>query len=266
MKRADEKDESNPNLVTLDGIDGKWFEQPDMLSKYKRRPDSLEDMCYCQFGKMYRSGGKFENDGEDKEEEVEQQCSEDDDEDDSGEEYDPEVEFSYIMTEDRGRGPKLPHMIKLKTSFPKENPMMQKRSRPVAIRFHKVNKKNSPYKYFLSEMMLYLPFRDEEEEFKPDDEDFITDFYFENEERIKSIKKKVMKQMMNRKNFIVSMFQLDKRDLQLHKSLKLLKKMMHLNTLLLWQLQPLIQLLFNFWLLTLVVQWVSFLETTVCMV
>ena len=34
MKRADEKDESNPNLVTLDGIDGKWFEQPDMLSKY----------------------------------------------------------------------------------------------------------------------------------------------------------------------------------------------------------------------------------------
>ena len=193
MKRADEKDESNPNLVTLDGIDGKWFEQPDMLSKYKRRPDSLEDMCYCQFGKMYRSGGKFGNDGEEKEEEVEQQCSEDDDEDDSGEEYDPEVEFSYIMTEDRGRGPKLPHMIKLKTSFPKENPMMQKRSRPVAIRFHKVNKKNSPYKYFLSEMMLYLPFRDEEEEFKPDDEDFITDFYFENEERIKSIKKKVMK-------------------------------------------------------------------------
>ena len=70
--------------------------------------------------------------------------------------------------------------------------MMQKRSRPVAIRFHKANFNNNPHKYFLSELMLYIPFRDEEVDFKPYDTDALEKIYLENEERIKSIKGKVM--------------------------------------------------------------------------
>ena len=37
------------------------YEQPDILSKYKRRDDILEKICYCHYGKMIRSGGKMAN-------------------------------------------------------------------------------------------------------------------------------------------------------------------------------------------------------------
>lgn len=196
MKRAEKSEEKNPNLITLEGVDGKWYEQPDMLSKYKRRPESLENMCYTQFGKMFRSGGKPKAEGE---EEVDDLY---DDEDldnceDQNEENDPEKSFHYIMTEDDDMGVPLPNWIKLQDPYPKENPMMQKRSRPVAIRFHKVNRNNSPHKFFLSELMMYIAFRDEEEEFRPDDTDFIENFYIENEDRIRSIKKKVMEHLEN---------------------------------------------------------------------
>ena len=44
--------------VQLEGREGLWYEQPDILSKYKRRDDRLEKICYTQYGKMIRSGGK----------------------------------------------------------------------------------------------------------------------------------------------------------------------------------------------------------------
>ena len=60
---ADEKEKENVNLVKLEGVDGLWYEQPDILSKYKRRPDTLERMCYTHFGKMIKSGGKRDSSG-----------------------------------------------------------------------------------------------------------------------------------------------------------------------------------------------------------
>ena len=44
------------NLVSK--LFGLWYEQPDILSKYKRRPEEIEQMRYTQFGKMFKSGGK----------------------------------------------------------------------------------------------------------------------------------------------------------------------------------------------------------------
>ena len=58
MKKADENETENKNLIKLEGLDGLWYEQPDMLSKFKRRHDELENICYTHFGKMIRSGGK----------------------------------------------------------------------------------------------------------------------------------------------------------------------------------------------------------------
>ena len=52
MKRADENEKENKNLIKLEGVEGLWYEQPDMLIKYKRRPDNLEEMCSTHFGKM----------------------------------------------------------------------------------------------------------------------------------------------------------------------------------------------------------------------
>ena len=56
-KLATEKDlESGRPLTKLMGHEGLWYEQQDMWSKYLRRPmDSLGEMCFAQFAKMYKS-------------------------------------------------------------------------------------------------------------------------------------------------------------------------------------------------------------------
>ena len=67
--------------------------------------------------------------------------------------------------------------------MPKENPIQYKRSFPAA------------HKFFLSEIMLYIHFRDEEAEIKPNDLEFIEDLYKRNFERIRKIKIKVMEHL-----------------------------------------------------------------------
>ena len=62
MKKANETEEENSSLVKLEGVDGLWYEQPDMLSKYKRRPDTLEKIASSHFAKMVRTGGKIKSD------------------------------------------------------------------------------------------------------------------------------------------------------------------------------------------------------------
>ena len=52
-RRATQEDiESGRPLEELDGHEGLWYEQPDMWSKYLRRPESIEDICYAQFGRL----------------------------------------------------------------------------------------------------------------------------------------------------------------------------------------------------------------------
>jgi hypothetical protein len=36
MKRAAENETENKNLIKLEGVEGLWYEQPEILSKYKR--------------------------------------------------------------------------------------------------------------------------------------------------------------------------------------------------------------------------------------
>ena len=79
--------------------------------------------------------------------------------------------------------------------MPKENPIQCKRTYPAALRFHKTKQDNNPHKFFLSELMLYIHFRDEEKEFKPDDHEFIENLYAENYDRIQKIKSKVMEHL-----------------------------------------------------------------------
>ena len=111
------------------------------------------------------------------------------------EDEDPNLKFHYIITEQSGYGEEIPQYTKLKNPLPRENPLQYKRSFPAALRFHKVKQDNNPHKYFLSELMLYIHFRDEEAEFRPHDHEFIEDLYMKNLERIKSIKSKVMEHL-----------------------------------------------------------------------
>ena len=177
MKKADEGDKDHANLIRLDGVEGLWYEQPDFLSKYKRRPDEIERIGYIHFGKMMRTGGRMSNLKEVGQEEEEGREAENYGSDFSEDEEDPEDKFHFIITEDDELGPEIPRIVKLKDPFPKENPIMHKRSRPAAVRVHKPRQDTNPHKYFLSELMLYIPFRDEEKEFRPDDHDYIENLY-----------------------------------------------------------------------------------------
>ena len=62
-KKASEEDlKSGIPVIELDGHEGYWYEQQDMWSKYLRRPmDTLANICFAQFAKMYRSGSRSTN-------------------------------------------------------------------------------------------------------------------------------------------------------------------------------------------------------------
>ena len=124
-KKATQEDiDSGRPVIVLDGHEGYWYEQQDMWSKYLRRPmDTLANICFAQFAKMYRSGSKSSEaepergSEDDVNEEVDGYNSEDQDDD----------KFNYIMTHETGdknnykKAGKLPECIKLDGQFPGES-------------------------------------------------------------------------------------------------------------------------------------------------
>ena len=80
---------------------GLWYEQHDMWSKYLRRPDSLAEICFAQFSKMYKSfnpKASKEDGDEPKEDEYINKAEEDDFHEDIDDEFDDEFEkFNYCF-------------------------------------------------------------------------------------------------------------------------------------------------------------------------
>ena len=155
-KRANEKEqESGRPLTKLLGHDGLWFEQQDMWSKYLRRPmNSLRDMCFAQFAKMYKSYSKTKSE-EDKDNDSKQ--GDEVDEDDGYSSDNADDRFNYIITHNDERGVKIPECIVLENPYPGEPRMMAKRKVPAVLRYNKSNKDNNPKKFMLGELMLYRP-------------------------------------------------------------------------------------------------------------
>ena len=151
--------------------------------------------CQSNFAKMFKSGG-FNQASESVADEEFEEVPENDNDEDSSSKTQEENKFNFIITEkdEPGEGKELPLMIKLKSTNPKETPFMHKRKYPTALRYHKINKNNSPAKYFLSELLMYVPFRDESEFLYNNDEE-IEKIFHANEDRIKSIKGKVMEHL-----------------------------------------------------------------------
>ena len=140
-------------LVELDGHNGLWYEQQDIWSKYLRRPNVLEDICFAQFAKMYRGSYKKSYDEDD-------QIEDDDIDIVDKEECSENTKFDFIMTFRIGdRRKKLPEEIPLKNPFPGESYVMQKRRSPLALRFHKIKQDNDSERYLFGEVMLYCPLR-----------------------------------------------------------------------------------------------------------
>ena len=171
LVRVDDKAQyANLPKIKIENRSGDYVEKYDIVSKYERRV-GLENLCAAQFAKMYEPSWKRPSD---KKNENMPKMNE-------------RNKFHFIMTEDNNaESDFLPDTVELCDPYPNEPPYMKKRKRPYALRIHKFNEKADPKKYFFSEYMLYIPFREEKEIWENLDGN-VTEL----EKKIRSIKKQV---------------------------------------------------------------------------
>ena len=171
------------DLIKIKDREGYWVEQKDMLSKYLRRPDSLELISASQFSKMYTTSGlkvkKENSEFEDTNDDV------DDDIDISTNQLD----YIIIGSSDQI---KLPMTIEIKDPSLGEIKWMRKRKTPAVLRYHKASKDNHYERWMLKELMLYTPFRSEDLE---DYECNTAKIYDEKRNWIQSVKSTVMEHL-----------------------------------------------------------------------
>ena len=185
--------------------EGLFLEKPDLISKYERRklvtgeeeelePDreeaeNLDQMCLCQYVKMYEGKGWQQMRRTNEEGEVEAPQEEDIPEEG---ELAEEDDFNFLITgdPDEKRRP-IPQILTLENPLPGEPKILHKRTFPRALRFFKKKFDMNPHRYYLTELMLYHPFRDENELF-PDDPTKCEELYLKNMDQIKMVKAQVM--------------------------------------------------------------------------
>ena len=182
--------------------EGLFMEKPDLISKYERRQligseednmedDTLEKMSFSQFVKMYESRGWRQTEKTNEEGEVEEVAQVD--EIDEGE-LAEEDRFNYVIVGDEEGIEKLkqlPQAVTLHDLQPGEPPILQRRTFPRALRFFKKNFDLNPHKFYLQQLFLYHPFRDEND-LHPNDEQKCEKLYRDNKEKIDRVKAQVM--------------------------------------------------------------------------
>ena len=190
----------------LDDKKGRFLEKPDLISKYERRKllfseededspeeseeaQTLEQMCFCQFVKMYEGQGWQGKVKTNEEGEVED-C--DDEERPEEGELDGDDNFNYlIVCNSEARRRKLPLMLKIKDPMQGEMKILHKRTFPRALRFFKKKLDVDPHRYYFSELILYHPFRDENDLY-PEDPVKCQELYLKHADQIKYTKAQVM--------------------------------------------------------------------------
>ena len=182
--------------------EGLFLEKPDLISKYERRKllekeevneevnadeDPLENLSLCQYVKMYESKGwqKINEEGEYPE------IDPDANPDEGALAPDDDFNFIVVGNQEHAERKKLPQILTLADPLPGEPTLLRKRKFPRAIRFFKKRFQHDPHKFYLSELMLYHPFRDEEELF-PDDAEKCEQLYLQNKENIEDVKARLM--------------------------------------------------------------------------
>ena len=183
--------------------EGLFMEKPDLISKYERRklvtvqeddPDTeeaeaLDQMCLCQYVKMFESRGWQQKGRTNEEGEVEAPQEEDVPEEGELAEDD---DFNFLITGDTEcRRRRLPDVLTLEDPLPGEPKFLQKRTFPRAIRFFKNKFDMDPHRYYLRELMLYHPFRDENQLF-PNDPEKCEELYLRHFDEIKVVKGQLM--------------------------------------------------------------------------
>ena len=104
---------------------------------------------------------------------------------------DDRVANFYITTNPEYNKKKLPNIIKISNTKDGEVAIYIKRSFPKAARIHKKNENNDPHRFFLSELMLYTAYTDEEQ-LGANDEEKCLELYLRKEEAIQFVKSYMM--------------------------------------------------------------------------
>ena len=220
MRRAEEGAQQSEKNIELEGHKGLWVEQPDTLSKYMRMKTRSEDpkidpeeadpadISLAQMAKMYapcnspkRRGGQQDNIDQYRNNQwkdldpVDEECEEDFVEDEYRFEKhgDPDRKFQFLMCPDGQEKKPLPEIIRLNDLRPGEPGFLKLRTKPVSLRWKKVNQRTEPHEYFRKEIMLYHAGWDENLFKLTDDETF--NMYKEKEVSIRKVKSQVMEHL-----------------------------------------------------------------------
>ena len=199
MKKVeDHEDPKDKVAFEVPGRDGMFIEKADLIDKYIRRPGSkntfqelketevdLEDLSGVHFAKMFETTQKKDVDAT---KVLDIDNLEIDEED---------LDFHYIMRAENKEKTLLPDYIKLSPKYPGENNLLRKRRFPAAVRFHKKRQDIDPHRFFLSELMLYYPFRDEKKDLHSDNEELCAKLYIREFANIQKVKAQVMKHLEN---------------------------------------------------------------------
>ena len=223
----------------LDDKKGRFLEKPDLISKYERRKllskkgeegeeemlersedaETLEQLTFCQWVKMYEGKGWQQR----KNEEGEAEHSDDEDRPEEGQ-LDVEDDLNYLITgrfneeqnsrfdeeqnstfdeeqnsrfneeqnstfderknsKKKARRRKLPQLLTLQDPMPGEPRILHKRTFPRALRFFKKKHEKNPHLFYFTKLMLFHPFRDENELF-PEDPQKCEELYLKHKQEI----------------------------------------------------------------------------------
>ena len=151
----------------------------------------VEQMCFAQFIRMYESRTWQQKRKTNDEGEAEQSDSDGEERLDEGQ-LAIEDDYNYLITgEEENLRRKIPHLLTLKNPLPGEPTIFQKRTFPRALRFFKNKADKAPHMFFFSQLILYHPFRDENELF-PEDPEKCEELYNTHKKEILMRKARIM--------------------------------------------------------------------------
>jgi hypothetical protein len=194
-KATKEDIQGGKDVFELENVEGSWVEQWDMRSKYERRGPQFWNVSFAQFARMMVAKSKTKSD--ERREEVSAEEAENDVEAMEEEEEvikeetwyasfhkvmecshwcctgQPKDECDAPCCEGKARKRRrlsrgaakeaerlrqLPDMMELTNPHVGEPRHMQKRQIPTVLRFYKQNQETNPIKFFVQELILYVPY------------------------------------------------------------------------------------------------------------
>ena len=226
--------EAGRQVFQLEGVEGDWMEQWDMRSKYLRRDTKVWNLSFAQFARMMETATasrrpKDEDTGdqdfevdeiEDNLEETAREgqgkderwdapfkkvmmcshlcCTDQAKEDCEGVCCQSSLKRSKLRKKSKKvkRATDVPELMELREPYVGEPRQMKRRQMPAVLRFSKSNKDTNPIRFFLQELVLFVPFGLEEngdtQNLLQESDDQIVLLYEKYSQHIKEVKRQVL--------------------------------------------------------------------------